>query len=62
MMPKYPKDEHVSNDTYKYNHTLYPEKTKYETVKKVSKLGFYYTSQVPINKKGFHIIKNTEDK
>lgn len=51
MTPKYPKDEHISSSTYKYNHTLYPEKIKYETVKKVSKLGFYYTSQVRIKKK-----------
>ena len=54
MIPKYPKDEHISSSTYKYNHSFSwnPEKTKYETIKKVSKLGFYYTSQIQIKKKG----------
>lgn len=54
MIPKLPKDEHVSTKTYKYG-LIFPwklEKTKYKTVKKVSKLGFYYASQVQIKKKG----------
>lgn len=54
MIPKLPKDEHVSNKTYKYGY-IFPwklEKTKYKTVKKLSKLGFYYASQVQIKKKG----------
>ena len=52
-IPKWPAFEEVSANSYSYSHNFgWQQKEEYKTVKKESKLGFYYYSKVKIHNPG----------
>ena len=52
-IPKWPAFEEVSANSYSYSHNFgWQQKEEYKTVKKESKLGFYYYSKVRVHQPG----------